>query len=80
MQIDKFNSSLNDLYDIINIGEGMVNDIIVFSNFKNHVKYKSIEKYIEATKCEIEEVLKKNRKNSEFCLIYQIYENKCNNY
>ena len=71
---------LNDLYDIINIGEGMLTDIAVFSNFKNHDKYKSIEKYIGTTKSEIEELLKKNSKNSEFDLIYQVYENKCNNY
>ena len=44
----------------------MLTDIVFFSNFKNHDKYKSIEKYIGTTKSEIEELLKKNSKNSEF--------------
>ena len=80
MQMDTYNNSLNDLYDIINLGDGILMDIAVFSNFKNHDKYKIIEEYFQKTKTEIEELLQKNSKNSEFDLIYQTYENKCNNY
>ena len=80
MQMDKFNSSLNDLYDIIHLGKGMLADICVFSNFKNQTNYKEIEEYLEKTKNELIDILKKNSKDSEFDLIYKIYENKYNNY
>ena len=80
MQMDKFNSSLNDLYDIIHLGKGMLKDILVFSNFKNQKNYKDIEEYLEKTKNELKDMIKKNSKESEFDLIYKIYENKYNNY
>ena len=80
MQMDTFNNSLNDLYDISNMGNGMLLDIYAFSNFKNHEHYMEIEKYIEKTKNEIEELVLKNSKDSEFDLIYKIYNNKYNNY
>jgi hypothetical protein len=80
MQIETFSNSLNDLYDLVNLGNGMLLDISVLSKFKNKDEYKSIETYLEKTKNEIIEILKRNSKDSEFDLIYKIYENKNNYY
>ena len=80
MQMETFSNSLNDLYDLINIGNGMLLDISVVSRFQNKDEYKSIEDYLEKTKNEINEILLKNSRDSEFDLIYKIYNNKNNYY
>ena len=81
MQMNSFSNAFNDLYDIIKLGNGMIIDISLLSTFKNHEQYKKpIENYLEKTKNEIDQILKKNSSDSEFDLIYKIYENKYNNY
>ena len=80
MQEKTFNNALNDLYDIIELGNGMLLDISILSNFDNQKEYLSFQDTLEKTKNEMDELLRKNSKETEFDLIFKIYENKSNNY
>ena len=80
MQEKAFNNTLNDIYDIIELGNGMLLDISILSNFDNQKEYLSFQDTLEKTKNEMDELLRKNSKETEFDLIFKIYENKSNNY
>ena len=74
MQTDLSNT-VNDLLEIEIIGDKMLSDLKVFNKFINKNKYDNVKNSLNNSKEKISKIVKKNSIDTEFDLIYKIYNN-----